>query len=510
MSHEFGPSAALCTALALALAGCPSNGAGVGAACELADDCRDDLQCLQMVCTPPCDDHASCGDGFVCEAAGQCTEVVSAIGDPCSREIDCGPGQSCVLDLFDTNADGALDASCQQVQPGAVTGGNCTSDGDCRNGTCSLGRCTELCVGDTDCPNDLACVEMQRLLPNSTPTFTGCLQSTGTLAVPYNLGAVTGTLRVPVPSNARSFALVATVPDTTQIVGATLVRSPSGELLYELPPDGDDAAFYANPLRFEPRPAISTLVVPNTPALALEAGVYMIDMAVSLPSGEVGTVVPKINVVYKLDDATALDLNFIFLNLADHPCAANFDGGVLNATSAPVSASFAAYISALREIFGAAQIVIDNITYTDLATRADLDGLRDTELASLLAESTASSGINVFFTRSISPLGVQALIGGTPGPPNISGTPASGIAIAVDTACYREWGVAGPQSLPRITAHAIARYMGLFRNREPTGWQDPIPDSDASADNLMFFTEYGGVELSIGQAQVLRLYPGLK
>ena len=52
--------------------------------------------------------------------------------------------------------------------------------------------------------------------------------------------------------------------------------------------------------------------------------------------------------------------------------------------------------------------------------------------------------------------------------------------------------------------------MGLFRNREPAGWEDTIPDSDTSSDNLMFFTEYGDIELSPGQGQVLRLYPGLK
>lgn len=510
MSHEFVTHAALCTALVLVLGGCPSSGGGVGETCETADECRDDLQCLQMVCSPACDSHAECGDGFVCGGDGQCSQVVSSIGDACEREIDCGPGQSCVLDLFDADSDGQLAASCQSANPGAVTGSPCTTDGDCRNGTCSLGKCTDLCVGDADCPGELACVEMQRLLANSTPTFTGCLQNSGTLDVSYTLSSVPGTLRLPVPSNARSFAMVARVDDQTLTVGATRVQSPSGGILFTTPPLNDPEAYYDNPLRYSAQRAISTMLVPNTPAISLEAGVYMIDLNVLQLDGDVVPATPQINVLYKLDDSTVLDLNFIFLNLADHPCSANFDGAALNATSAQVSPRFAGYVAALREIFSSAQIVIDNITYMDMATRADLDGLRASELAALLAESTSSKGINIFFTRSVSPAGVQALIGGTPGPPNISGTPASGIAIGADTLCYREWDTVGPQSLPRITAHALARYMGLFRNREPDGHEDPIPDSDDSSDNLMYFTEYGGIELSTGQAQILRLYPGLK
>jgi hypothetical protein len=446
----------------------------------------------------------------VCGENGQCSEVISIIGDICDREIDCGPGQSCVLDLFDSNSDGTLEASCQAAQPGAVTGSACAVDGDCRNGTCSLGQCTDLCLDDGDCPGQLACVEMQRLLANSTPTFMGCLQNSGTLDVTYTLSSVPGTLRIPVPSNARSLAMVARIDDETLTVGATRVQTPSGGILFVTPPEDDPDAFYDNPLRYAAQPAISTMLIPNTPAISLESGVYMIDMAVLNADGDPVPDSPFINVLYKLDDSTALDLNFIFLNLADHPCSANFDGGMLTAASAQVSPRFDGYVAALREIFSSAQIVIDTITYTDLPARADLDGLRQAELAALLSESTAPSGINIFFTRSVTPSGIQALVGGTPGPPNISGTPASGIAIGVDTACYRDWETAGPQSLPRITAHAIARYMGLFRNREPTGFEDPIPDSDDTANNLMFFTEYGGIELSTGQGQVLRLYPGLK
>ena len=40
-------------------------------------------------------------------------------------------------------------------------------------------------------------------------------------------------------------------------------------------------------------------------------------------------------------------------------------------------------------------------------------------------------------------------------PPGRAGTPASGVAIAMDTLCYRDWA-----KLARITAHEIAREFG--------------------------------------------------
>ena len=116
------------------------------------------------------------------------------------------------------------------------------------------------------------------------------------------------------------------------------------------------------------------------------------------------------------------------------------------------------------------------------------------------------NGVTIYFVRSITPAGVLALAGGNPGPPRMSNTSASGIAVSVDTLCYRDWTV-----VARATAHEIARYLGLFRNREPDGANDPIPDSDSTPDNLMFFTEDAtGTTLSLGQRTVLQYNPVLR
>ena len=426
--------------------------------------------------------------------------MISALGDPCSREIDCGPAQSCRLDTVDSNGDGHLDGTCQIDQSGAATGGDCVSDGDCRTGICALDRCVELCKSPGDCPTGTTCVNIPRLpATGKPPLFTGCLQASGTLRLDFPVSSPHALLRVPVPANALSFALVAQIDNDAQLVGASRVTSPSGMVLYATPFSKEE--YYANPLRHQPEPEISTLVVPNTPAIGIETGAYDIEVGSFFEAGGQGTAIPSISVFYKLSPATTLDLHLHFLDLSDHPCP-----GVagLTATSAPGSTDVRSYLDQLQSILEAADVKLGNVTYAD-EQRPDLDGLRAQDLSRLLKLSSDPTGIHIFFTRSISPVGVQSLAGGNPGPPAMPGTRASGIAVSMDTLCYRSW-----TDLARITAHELARYMGLFRNREPDGFLDPIPDSDDSSTNLMFYSELGGTQLSPGQASVLQLYPGLR
>ena len=113
-----------------------------------------------------------------------------------------------------------------------------------------------------------------------------------------------------------------------------------------------------------------------------------------------------------------------------------------------------------------------------------------------------SGGVNVFFVRTLSPVGLEAF-GPNPGPAGLGGTAESGVVIGMDTLCYRTW-----SQVARLTAHEVARYMGLFHNVEAeigahVKWQDPIPDSDQSSSNLMFYSEFGGVDLSEGQREIL-------
>jgi hypothetical protein len=484
--------------------------AHVGESCSDHLDCMAAAQCFLDVCTPRCATHEDCGGGYLCSDDGTCDRVTSSIGDPCGRELDCGPQQTCRLDDVDYDRDGELAATCQLERNGNVTGSECAADGDCRSQTCSIGRCTEVCSGNADCGDGLACVVQPRpltsTLATTAPTFRGCLQASGTLHHSLVGGPAAGDtpLRVVVPGNALSVSMVTRVDDPRLLVGARRVVDPDGEVLYDAPVGGGPG-FYANEIRYEAARQISTLMIPNAPHIPLVTGVYQIQIATTHSDGTPAGEVPELTVVYKLGGeaaTSALDLDFYFLDLADHACAAATTDATINATTAASSPEFAEYLAALQDILGAAGISIGAIGYHDIAGAPELDAIAPGELGTLLSMSHTDGGVNVFFVRSIEPIGVQALAGGTPGAPRMAGTPSSGIAVSADTLCYRDW-----PALARTTSHAIGKQLGLYRNVDPDGREDEIADSPSDATNLMYFSEFGGAELSQGQADVLRRGP---
>ncbi len=487
----------------LAFTGCGVGDAQQGESCADSSDCDEALQCLSRVCTPRCHTHIDCGDGYTCERGGHCALVPSAIGDPCRREIDCGPAQACALQTEDLDEDGALTGICQLQTAGLTIGSECRADSECQVGICSLGLCTQMCRQLSDCPPGMECASIPRLLEDSAPRFSGCLPGRGVIGHDLAMSSPSGSVRVPVPSHAQSIALVAQVDELDQMVGATRVVAPDGALLYATPGSAED--FYENPIRYEPGLGVSTLLLSNTPSVKLKVGVYHVDVESRQPDGGEGTAVPRLRVLYKMDTGATLDLHFHFLDLSSHPCSETFDGGKLDAASAQESAGFADYLAELTAVFDAAGIHLGDVTYNDITDRDDLDGVERDRVGELFARADQAGGINVFFVRSIAPAGVQAVVGATPGPPRTAGTPASGVAIGMDTLCYRDW-----TALARISAHAIARQMGLYYNRDPAGRPDTIGDSDDASTNLMFFGDLGGGSLSSGQREVLRRYPGLR
>jgi hypothetical protein len=500
------------TVAVLVAAGC--GGAGLGERCDSLSDCADGLQCLNHTCVPRCTRHVDCGDGHRCRSDGVCEVVDSDIGDVCLSEFTCGPGQACLLDSRDTNGDGLLVGSCQVESPGGILDDTCIADRDCRTGTCALGRCVTVCSDGLDCPVPHDCVMIPReLSPGDVSSFRGCLPGSGTIVYKVPTDAEYETFMLPVPDNARSVAMIASIDDATQLVGAALVTSPSGQLLYSVPFDRND--YFANRLRHELGRGIATLLIPQSLDDGLVTGGYYVDVGSYLAVGVPGTEVPEIEIVYRLaragrDDAVHLDLHFHFLDLDDHPCAdeADFDrvsptGRVLDAETARTSPRFQdEFVGELNLIFARAGIVLarGEITYEDILDRPDLDGLEASQLGTLLSLSTHPTGVSVFFTRTLSPAGLQGMVGGPPIPPRRAGTQASGVAIGLDTLCYRDWRV-----VARNTAHVIARGMGLHRSIEPDGHVDPIADSGQSSDNLMYFSEFGSTDLSPDQRAILRL-----
>jgi hypothetical protein len=193
-----------------------------------------------------------------------------------------------------------------------------------------------------------------------------------------------------------------------------------------------------------------------------------------------------------------LDLQFYFLNFDDFPCASAFAGS-LDATTASTAAFFQNdFLGMMRQVFAHGGIALGTLTYEDLRDHSDLDGLDIADASALLKLGAHVDGINVFFVRSLSPVGLQAY-GPNPGPAGLAANAESGVIVALDTLCYRSWA-----EVARLTSHEVARYMGLYDNIELDATHtDPIGDSDSSSSNLMFYSELGGTDLSTGQRDIL-------
>ncbi len=502
-------SRSLSALLLLSLAGCTGGDAGIGDSCAAHSDCQSTLQCVSGVCEPKCQRAPECGDGYSCDRDGFCHIATGQAGDKCSSEVQCAPGLSCQIDGTATDEDGHLLASCTLQKPSRPAGSQCALDSECRNGTCGLGRCIDLCHDTRDCGSGLACMGIPRVESDGA-IFEGCLPPRGTVVWTIPVTTPTSdTILVPIPDAARSATVVFQVDDLAQRVGARTIESPSGQSLYTKPCDIGVCSeqtsldqYFAQPLRHLADYGQSVLQLPTNPALPLEPGAYRVAVSSFRANGIPGSAIPRVTAILKMDSSVFLDLHFHFLDLKDHPCEQAFGNQQLDAAAAESAVFFRSdYLGELRTIFAGGGVSLGVSTFDDIISH-DLDGLDVNDVGSLLALGKHDTGIDVFFVRTLSPAGLQAF-GPNPGPAGIGGTKQSGIVIGVDTLCYRSW-----NTLARLTAHEVARYMGLSHNIElevaqHPSWRDPIADSDDSSNNLMYFSERGGTALSAGQREIL-------
>src|SRR5262249_4735450 len=122
----------------------------------------------------------------------------------------------------------------------------CGGDGDCRNGTCELGHCVDLCSDITDCASGTSCMTIPRIAVNGA-LFEGCLPEQGTVTWDIPVASPSAQILLPVPSGfpsgAVSAELVMSVDDPGQKVGVERVLDPCGCTRYTVPcsflPPGD-------------------------------------------------------------------------------------------------------------------------------------------------------------------------------------------------------------------------------------------------------------------------------
>jgi hypothetical protein len=501
--------AAFFVGLVAMLSGCADTG-GLGASCDSNSECKSDLQCVNQACVPRCERASECGDGYECSASGLCESSRGVEGSSCDSETDCSAGLFCKLDGGDEDNDGALRASCATDQSGHAIGQECVNDGQCRNGTCALGHCVDLCSKERDCPRDMTCLTIPRIEAGGA-LFRGCLPERGVITWNIPVSAPAADVLVPIPTGAVSLSLAMSVADDSQLVGATYLTSPrNDELFRRIDPTN------RNKLRHTARPSLSLLQLPSSSMAQLEPGAYHLSLSSLRPNGQTGSATPRLRASLRTGpvnnngiptDNAVLALHFHFLDLTDHPCRAGQFAGApgketLNAENVRSSDKFLdGYVRELRSIFQGAGVALGSITYDDLKDTPSLDNVTPENLRALLALGRYATGINVFLVRGISPVGVVAM-GPTPGTAGVKGTSASGVVISLEPLCYGSW-----SQLARTTAHQLARYMGLFPNRDVAGVLDPISDTDGSADNLMFFSEGGGTKFSAGQRSILVASP---
>lgn len=508
------PHILLAIGIAVTGAACPSGNAEVGEACGRHADCEGGLQCVAGTCAPRCQRAPECGDGYACGDDGICHVALGQSGDACTSEVECAPGLSCQID--GTDEGGQLVASCAEQNAARPPGSSCSTDDECRNGTCALGHCVDLCNATRDCAAGNSCMTIPRVEAGGAP-FVGCLPSHGNVTWSIPVREPSAEILLPVPSGAQSALLVMAVDDLTQKAGAEQLYSTDGALLYTRPcePPGtvdapctiEDATaqYYANPVRHIPGSGQSVLAIPTSP-MQLDPGAYRVRVSSFRPNGTPGSAIPSVTAVVRIDAAVILDLHLHFLDLDDHPCEQQLGTRKLDAAVASAQQQFQNdYMGTLRSIFARGGIALGTVTYEDVGNHPDLDGLDIADVGSLFSLGSYREGVNVFFVRTLSPVGLQAF-GPSPGPAGIAGTRQSGIVVGIDTLCYRSH-----EELARLTAHEIARYMGLAHNVElDPRWRDAIPDSDDSPSNLMFFSEVGGTELSPGQRDILTRSPVLR
>src|SRR5688572_22536569 len=187
--------------LAVTLAGC-SEGAGVEEACHRHGDCEPTLQCTKRTCMPRCSRAPDCGDGYSCDEIGFCRLAHGQPGATCKSEVDCAPGLACQIEVV---APSRLSSRCAAQNQGAPAGAACSIDTDCRNGTCALGRCVDLCRVTRDCGTGTSCMSIPHVEAAGSP-FDGCLVSSG--VVSWAIPPTNGELLLPVPNRAQHASLL--------------------------------------------------------------------------------------------------------------------------------------------------------------------------------------------------------------------------------------------------------------------------------------------------------------
>lgn len=489
--------------------------------CDTSSDCRggEGYKCRQIatrnnsegeaepvsVCVPSCQSNAECDDGFHCDAErGDCVEGAGApnpVGAFCNGDAECASG-SCLSGARYPNglcvgdcAGCPNDTVCGNTPDGQRCLAECATDLDCRPGyVCGAdGGCTTRCTGDADCGDGLRCSGStgRCVQPSSGGSTVDEIQIANGVRVS---GQLSDELSVDIPEDAVGFAIMAEGSgNDLMLIGE--MTDPSGRTIYNFQDP------FGSEVRFFPSADLITQYVPSSPRSAPQAGTYKFRL---IKDG--GTSNVNVKAVVKRTDGApeggALDINFFF---------AKVNG--LNASNAPNNADFQQAVQTMRTVYASQGIELGEVHYCDLSGGAAdrfsvIDSVEgpSSELSQMFAESGRAGDLGCSPERALNFFMVQEIVGGRagyiilgiaggiPGPPGISGTTRSGVAVTM--AGYTR----NPTQLGQTMAHEGGHYLGLFHTTEAEGTAfDPLPDTpecatgaDGNRDGIVDYNECKG------------------
>ena len=457
------------------------------------------------VCVPRCQSNAECEDGSHCDATSGDCEV--GAGDPnpigafCTADSDCAsdyclsgdryPNGLCAGDCAGCDA-GTV---CGQTPDGQACIAACDADLDCRPGyVCGAdGGCTTRCTGDADCTDGLRCSGStgRCVQPSSGGSTVDEVQIANSVTVS---GQLSQELTLDVPEDAVGFAILADgAGDDLMLIGE--MTDPSGRTIY----DFQDP--FGSEVRFFPSQDFITQYVPSSPRSAPQPGTYKFKLIKDGGSANI-----NVRAVIKRTDGAPdggrLDVNFFF---------AKVNG--IDASSAPNQPEFQQAVSTMRSVYASQGVELGDVHYCDLTGGSSdrfsiIDSVEgpSSELSQMFAESGRAGDLGCSPERALNFFMVQEIVGGRagyiilgisggiPGPPGISGTTRSGVAVTM--AGYTR----NPSQLGQTMAHEGGHYLGLFHTTEAEGTAfDPLPDTpecqnsaDGNRDGIVDYNECKG------------------
>lgn len=453
----------------------------------------------------------------------RCVEPLPMAGE-CARDADCGSAR-CVLDERAQAADREpIALHCGAPQGTRPAREPCEEAGECESGLCSLaGVCLAPCASHADCIEGQFCQPLEaRVGSEALAPVMACASNMGLPAdVAFVSASPEGTLApnrlnmLDVPGFAGHGLLYLRV-GCERFAQVQRLSEVGGRTLFHI-----DALVEGrqsdNPITNQG--ALIPILLPNNPSLSASERGYRLGVAVD------GETRGELVVASRTHEGRVLDLNVFYvgggediveggLHPGDPHAAALFadlaqryaDIGITLGTVREFDV-----VGALREQFA---VLETELTFDDEGNLVDLfvDGID--ELLSLSA-GVEGGGMNLFLVREIGD--VLGISGGIPGTLGVSGTPGSGVALALDVT-----GVAGALN---VLLHEMSHQMGLFHTTEFDGSSiEPLSDTPVcpltrdldgdglvsprecrglGADNLMFWAG-SGVTLSSEQVRVLR------